>query len=77
MASAATYYPQGRHGKFEPGKAQYSTQIFFDRLFLIRVYWNQKSRQDRGFGVLPAVAALAQMHIVLFSDKLLWEKTTV
>ena len=26
---------QGRHGKFEPGKAQYSTSNFFDRLFLI------------------------------------------
>ena len=28
---------QGRHGEFEPGKAQYSTPIFFDQLFLIRV----------------------------------------
>ena len=29
---------QGRHGKFEPGKAQYSTPNFFDQLFLIRAY---------------------------------------
>ena len=32
---------QGRHGEFEPGKAQYSTPIFFDRLFLIRPIENQ------------------------------------
>jgi hypothetical protein len=25
---------QGRYGKFEPGKAQYSIPNFFDRLFL-------------------------------------------
>ena len=29
---------QGRHGKFEPGKDQYSTPKGFDRLFLIRAY---------------------------------------
>ena len=29
---------QGCHGEFEPGKAQYSTPTFFDRLFLIRTY---------------------------------------
>ena len=29
---------QGRHGEFEPGKAQYSTPNFFDQLFLIRAY---------------------------------------
>ena len=29
---------QGRYGKFEPGKAQYSIPNFFDRLFLIRGY---------------------------------------
>ena len=28
---------QGRHGKFDPDKAQYSTPNFFDLLFLIRV----------------------------------------
>ena len=38
-------YIQGRHGKFEPGKAQYSTPIFFDQLFLIRAYWNPKYTQ--------------------------------
>ena len=26
-------------GEFEPGKAHYSTPIFFDQLFLIRAYW--------------------------------------
>ena len=31
------YTLQGHHGEFELGKAQYSTPIFFDRLFLIRV----------------------------------------
>ena len=36
---------QWRHSKFEPDKAQYSTPNFFDRLFLIRAYWNPKSRQ--------------------------------
>ena len=29
---------QGRHGEFEPDKAQYSTPNFFDQLFLIRAY---------------------------------------
>ena len=53
---------QGRHGEFEPGKAQYSTPIFFDQLFFIRVYWNSKSRQGLGLGALPAVAALAHMY---------------
>ena len=33
------FVTQGRHGKFEPGKVQYSTPNFFDRLFLtIRPY---------------------------------------
>ena len=44
---------QGRHDEFEPGKVQYSTQIFFDRLFFIRMYWNPKSRQG------PNLACLA------------------
>ena len=48
------YYTQGRHGKFEPGKVQYSTQKIFDRLFLIRAYWNQKSRQGSGLGGLSS-----------------------
>ena len=29
---------QGCHDEFEPGKVQYSTPKFFDRLFLIRAY---------------------------------------
>ena len=45
---------QGRHGEFESGKAQYSTPIFFDRLFLIRVYLNPKSRQGPGLGGLAS-----------------------
>ena len=50
---------QGLHGKFEPSKAQYSTPNFFDQLFLIRVYWNPKSRQGPGpLGALSAVAPL-------------------
>ena len=38
--SSTNYLPrlQGRHGEFEPGKAQYSTPSFFDRLFLTRAY---------------------------------------
>ena len=40
------------HGEFEPGKAQYSTSNFFDRLFLIRAYLNPKSRQGPGLGSL-------------------------
>jgi hypothetical protein len=32
------HFYQGRHSKFEPDKAQYSTPNFFDRLFLIREY---------------------------------------
>ena len=39
-----TYNLQGRHGEFEPGKVQYSTPNFFDRLYLIRAYWSPKSR---------------------------------
>ena len=33
-----THLRQGRHGEFELGKAQYSTPIFVDQLFLIRAY---------------------------------------
>ena len=51
---------QGRHGEFEPGKAQYSNPNFFDRLFLIiRGYWNPKSKDKaQALGALPVVAAL-------------------
>ena len=41
---------QGRQGEYEPGKAQYSTPNIFDQLFLIRAYWNPKSRQGPGLG---------------------------
>ena len=50
----ALIYTQGRHGEFEPGKAQNSTPNFFDRLFLIRAYWNPKSRQGPGLGGLAS-----------------------
>ena len=50
---------QGRHGKFEPSKAQYSTPNFFDRLFLIRAYWNPKFRQGPGLGGLASHGAPA------------------
>ena len=45
---------QGRHGEFKPGKAQYSTPNFFDRLFLIREYSNLKSRHGPGLGGLAS-----------------------
>ena len=44
---------QGRHGEFEPGKAQYSSPNFFD-WFLIRAYKTPKSRQGPGLGGLGA-----------------------
>ena len=50
------YYIQGRHGEFEPGKVQYSTQNFFDRLFLIRA--TQNLGKDQTLPALPAVASL-------------------
>ena len=43
-------HSQGHHGEFEPGKAQYSTPKFSDRLFLIKAYWNPKSRQGPNRG---------------------------
>ena len=43
---------QWRKGKLEPGKVQYSTTKFFDKLFLIRAYWKQKSRQGPILGCL-------------------------
>ena len=55
---------KGRHNEFEPGKAQYSTTKFFDRLFLIRAYWFNITIETRNIGkaqalgVLPAVAPL-------------------
>ena len=52
--TAASHTIQGRHGEFEPGKAQHSAPIFFHRLFLIRVYWYPKSRQGPGLGGLAS-----------------------
>ena len=49
---------QGRHGEFEPDKALYSTPKFFDRLFLMRAYWNPKFRKARALEALVAMAAL-------------------
>ena len=47
-------YFQGRHGEFESGKAQYSTQNFFDQVLLVRAYRNPKSRQGPGLGGLAS-----------------------
>ena len=55
---------QGRHGEFEPGKVQYSTPNFFDRLFLIRAYWNPNLGKAQALGALPAVAPLHLEHCV-------------
>ena len=49
---------QGRHGEFEPGKAQYFTLNVFDRLFLIRAYCNPKFRQGPGLRGLTSRPAL-------------------
>ena len=69
-----THNIQGRHGEFEPGKAQYSTPNIFDRLFLIRVYWNPKSRQGPGLGGLasrggPDIYLLSTAQAVLKTEK--------
>ena len=48
------WHIQGRHGEFEPSKAQYSTPKLFDQLFLINAYWNPKFRQGPGFGGLAS-----------------------
>ena len=50
-------YIQGRHGEFELDKAQYSTPNFFDRFFLIRAYWNPKSREEPALGDLASHGA--------------------
>ena len=49
---------QGRHSEFEPDKVQYFTPKFFDRLFLIRAYWNPNLGKAQALGALPAVTAL-------------------
>jgi hypothetical protein len=54
---------QGHHGKFEPGKAQYSTPNFFD-WFLIRAYCNPKSRQGPGLGSLASRATPAVLKFL-------------
>ena len=61
---------QGRHGEIEPGKVQYSTPKFFDRLFLIRAYWNQNLGKDQTLPAFPAVADLTcSLKILAFLDK--------
>ena len=63
---------QGRHGEFEPGKVQYSTPKFFDQLFLIRAYWNPKSRQGPNLACLPCrggPAYLFWISLVVFTLK--------
>ena len=57
---------QGCHGEFEPGKAQYSTPNFFDRLSLIRAYLNLKSRERPGHGGFDSCGSPAEyrnMHV--------------
>ena len=49
---------QARHGEFEPGKAQYSTPNFFDRLFLKERIETQNLDKAQALGALVAVAAL-------------------
>ena len=52
---------QGRHATANLNQARPNIlpQFFFDQLFLMRAYWNPKSRQGPGLGgALPAVAAL-------------------
>ena len=53
-------FVHGRHGEFEPGKVQYSTPNFFDRLVLIRAYWNPKSRQGPVLGCLGGPVTIDQ-----------------
>ena len=62
MSSSQYYIDKGRHGEFESGKAQYYTPNFFDRLFLIRAYWNPKSRQGPGLGGLASRGAPVDKH---------------
>ena len=51
---------QGRHGEFEPGKAQYSTPIFwpvvsYKSILIIEI---QNLGKVQALGALPAVSAL-------------------
>ena len=58
---------QGRHGKFGPGKVQYSTPNFFDWLFLIRAYWFNITIETRNIGkaqALEALPAVAPLYII-------------
>ena len=54
---------QGRHGKFEPGKAQYSTPIFLTGCFLLERIETQNLGKAQALGALPAVAALLIMQL--------------
>ena len=56
---------QGRHGEFEPGKAQYSTPIFwpvvsYKSILIIEI---QNLGKAQALGALPAVATL-QCNII-------------
>ena len=57
---------QGHHGEFEPGKVQYSTQKFFDWLFLMRAYWNPKSRQVPNLACHGGPAYYKSFYIWIF-----------
>ena len=51
---------QGRHGEFEPGKVQYSTQNILTSCFLLYLFRieTQNLGKDQTLPALPAVAAL-------------------
>ena len=68
---------QGRHGEFEPGKVQYSTTNFFDRLFPIRVHWNTKSMQKPNLDCLACCGGPAILFIVYPPDRKLLNPTVV
>ena len=49
---------KGRHGEFEPGKAQYSTPKFLTSCFLYERTEAQNLGKAQALGTLPAVAVL-------------------
>ena len=49
---------QGRHSKFEPGKADILPQLFFTCSFLWECTETQNLDKAQAFGALPAMAAL-------------------
>ena len=52
------FHRQGRHSEFEPGKAQYSTQIFLTGRFWYERIETQNLGKAQALGALPAMAAL-------------------